>query len=91
MTIKVNSGPKIFGEYKTTKTSVASPSKGSILESDKVDFNQDAVMFSDALKAAKAGFEKPVDQSRLAELKSQVQNGTYSKDSMAVAKKILMG
>lgn len=68
-------------------TPISSYSMGT----DKVELSQTAKSFSSALKAAKEAFSQ-TDVSRsqkIASLKQQIENNTYSVPAMKVAEKML--
>lgn len=90
--MRINSIPpkEIYSRYVCSReqmTPISAPSMGT----DKVELSQTAKTFSSALKAAKETFaQTDVSRSeRIAAIKQQIENNTYSVPAIKVAEKIL--
>lgn len=57
--------------------------------SDEAVLSEEAVSFSKIFAQAKESVRSPEDQDRIADIKAQIQAGTYNVDSQDVAESIL--
>ncbi len=87
--MKIGSIPGVgLGNYKNTKIHPAKTEVTS-LTPDTLEISESSRLFSQALKVA---METPVDRvDKIASLKGQIADGSYSVNSMAVADRMLNG